>query len=100
VWYPVLQVNPLRSRKKPRVSSWQPLVRAPGVTEDAVFCTTSIALRSGRSQSIVALENVNGTSLKGTPLPDESDYRITDVEVGEPSRGYSRAQRGRRRAKY
>lgn len=96
MWHPVLQVNPLRSRKSPA----QPLVRAPGVTEDAVFYATSIALRSGRSQSIVALENVNGTSLKGTPLPDESDYRITDVEAGEPSRGYSRARRGRRRAKY
>lgn len=34
-----------------------------------------------RSQSIVVPENVNGTSLKGTPLPDESDYRITDVEA-------------------
>lgn len=77
----MLQVNPLRSRKKPRTIHLQPLVRAPGVTEDTVFCTTNIALRSGRSQSIVALENVNGTSLKGTPLPDESDYWITDVEA-------------------
>lgn len=51
------------------------------MTGDAFFCDKPWALGRGRSQSIVALENVNGTSLKGTPLPGESDYRITGVEA-------------------
>jgi len=57
------------------------------MTGDEFFCDEPWALGRGRSQSIVALENVNGTSLKGTPLPDESDYRITDVEAGRKTEG-------------
>lgn len=54
-------------------------------TGDAFFCNKRCALGRGRSQSIVALENVNGTSLKGT---NESDYRITGVEAEREHRGY------------
>lgn len=62
------------------------------------FSATNAAFGRGRSQSIVALENVNGMSLKRTPLPDESDYRITDVEAGKAS--LSILPGARLRAKY
>jgi len=85
-WHPVLQVNPLNGERE-REREGEGGYPSRGLRErDGAACVFLRRTRPG-SQSIVGPENVNGTSLKGTPLPDESDYRITGVEVlGHPQR--------------